>query len=225
MQGVGGMGEPIRFYIDSGDVYHLVYCDESSKIDVDSTYAYTEYHHSYSRDGGKTWEGPFFLFDIKNENEAEWTPSIEDVAIFEDSNGRLQIAVVYEKFSCPNVEVTTLNADSFEVEKAEGYFGDEKTSEVLSQLPIDEMSIYHGMVFQTVVADNKDKLHFVTNGVDAQFWDVSQLDGGVWSLRDIQKPSEEAYLTAVFLRSNGNLAILSKEYCEPLYYAEITPVQ
>jgi len=219
--GVGDLSKSICFIIGSDNVYHLVGSDEIYGLSAPFSSEYPKFLHSYSRDGGKTWENPSHI--IESENEFKYV-SVEKLSISEDAKGNLQVVVVYEQWAQPYILVTTLKHDSFEVETTEGFFGDEQTTEALKQLPIDEMSVYYGMEFQTVVADANGKLYFITNGVDAQYWVISQIEGNSWALLDIEKSDEKAGLAAICLRRNGNLALLSKVYAEHLYFAEI-PVE
>jgi len=150
---------------------------------------------------------------------------VKDVFVDEDKSGNLRITVLYDKYAQPQVRVTTLNHDTFEPDISNGWFGDKQTTEALELTPIDEVSVYHGMEFQTVVNDPAGRLHFITDGVSAEYWDISHVEGNVWLLRDIEKPMENATLVAVYMRSNGNLVLLANEYGGRLFYAEITPVR
>ena len=228
VKGVGDMCEPVRFYIDGENVYHLLYCDENSRIDSGGGVCFKNYCHSFSRDGGATWEGPAQVFENEptiTESGQRIPKSIEDVFVDEDKSGNLRITVLYDKFAQPQVRVTTLNHDTFEPDISDGWFGDKQTTEALELTPIDEVSVYHGMEFQTVVTDPAGRLHFITNGVSAEYWDISHVEGNVWLLRDIEKPMKNATLVAVYMRSNGNLVLLANDYGELLFYAEITPAR
>lgn len=220
VQGIGDMCDSVRFYIDSGNVYHLMYCDESTK--VPESYRYTAYHHSYSRDGGETWEGPFVLFENRMDiyENGNTYKQIEDVSIYEDSEGNLQIPVILSEIHPTSILTVSLKAGTFEA-MPERFFGGEETRDALLPLPLEETSKYHGMQFQTVLSDSGGNLHFITNGVNAQPWVISWIEENTWALRDIEQPEEDANLVAIFQRRNGNFALLSKEYGKGLYYAEI----
>jgi hypothetical protein len=217
-QGVGALSEAVYFVIDSKNVYHLLGCDDSSLIPDSYPDSYTRYLHSYSLDGGKTWKGPFTLFD--------GSTAINRVAFEQASDGSLHLMAYYSPSKGPRLLTTVLKPDGYEAANPEEYFSDEQIAEDLGSLSWEERSKYQSMSFRSVLFDGKGKLHYIAegSGPDHPALDLTQIKGNAWAIRGIEKPQATAELTTILLRRDDSFLLLAKETGKEnpaLYYAEI----
>ena len=218
VQGVGDIGLFAYFYIDSGNVYHLMGCDENSLIHPGwYPKEYSRYYHSYSCDGGMTWEGPSTTFD----NDTY----ISKISFAEDSNGNLNLMAYYPGSDESSLLVTTLKPDSYNASTSEGYFGEKQMEEDLRELPYEERLMYSSIPFRAMLFDSNGRPHYIAVGSWSDpFFDMTQIKGNAWAVRDIDKPEDDAEIIILLPRRNGNFLILAKATgkMEPeLYYTEI----
>ena len=216
--GVGNLSEFPKLYIDDANVYHLMGCDATSLVYGNYLDGYTRYLHSYSRDGGQTWEGPATVFDGAD--------PIGQISYIADSNRNLHIMAYYPGSDQASLLTTTLRPDSFEGGMLEGYFGSKQMDEDLWELPYEESRLYSSIYFRELLLDSREKQHYLAEGGSWEelFWDMTQINGNTWAIRDIEKPEDGAELIMMFLRRNGNFILLAKATgkIEPeLYYTEI----
>lgn len=211
-EGVGDLSRYSSFHIDGGNAYHLMGWDESSS-DPDSFYpSYTRYIHSNSRNGGKTWEGPFVVF------ENEGGMGNDEVSVAETPDGGLRLTAYYSRSDQRRL-MTTLTPDSARFETPEEYYNYRQFFDGLETLPYEEAMKYGldqtGFLW-AVPFDGKGVSHYITE----KFWDITQTGGNVWVAREIKKPEEDAAPAVVLLRRNGNFVLLAKT-ADKLYSAEI----
>ena len=205
--GVGDLSEAAYFYIDGANVYHLMGCDENSLVPGSYPPAYTRYLHSYSGDGGKTWQGPSAVFDCEG--------PISRVAFAAGPDQVLHLMA-----DSSSLLVATLTPDDFAAGAPEAHFGAEQMDEYTWDLPYEERLRYSFIDCQSVLLDGEGGLHYMANG----FWDMTRLGGDAWAVRDMEKPAEWSELATIFLRRDGSFALLAKETgsMEPLlYFAEM----
>ena len=215
VSGIGDLTDFTYFYIDSNNVYHLMGCDEKSLIPGSYPQRYTRYLHSYSFDGGKTWEGPDIIFD--------GGAQIDSISYEEDSSGNL-IIMAYCESDEAALLITTLKPDSYKAGTPEGFFGSNQLEQDLRDLPYEERIEYSSIPFRAMLLDSNDQPHFFTAGSSSDpFWDMTQIKGNAWAVSELTKPEEGAELTEIF-RCNGSFIFVAKGtgQMEPtLYYAEI----
>lgn len=235
VQGVGDIGidfsakpvdKNVFFYIDSRNVYHLIGLDANSPMTSASgivSVIFAEWCiHSYSRDGGKTWEGPFTVFDGEE--------PISRILLVEDAKGNLMLMAYRPGSDEASLLFSTLKPDSYKAGTPEGYFGEKQMDEDLWEMPYEERMRYSSIEFQGMLLDSMDMPHFVGSASLEPslhtFYDITQISENAWSVRDIEKPEGDyVNIVTMFLRRNGNFILLASESgkLEPimLFYAEI----
>ena len=193
----------VYFYIDSGNVFHLIGYDRNAPCPGLYSPSYTRCLHSISRDGGMTWEGPFVLFDGAD--------PISRISFAEDSKGNLRLMAYRPGSDDASLLTATLEPDSYAAGAAEGHFGGARMEEYLRDLPYEERMGYENLSFWGVLPDGKDDPHYITGGSWTDpFWDMTRIEGNAWAIRDIEKPDEGAELVSMFLRDNGDFVMLAK---------------
>ena len=231
IQGVGDLasninleiGDNLYFYIDGKNVYHLIGSDSNYAITGYPAPTYSRCIHSYSSDGGKTWKGPFTLFDGDGH-------TISTVSFAEDSKGNLNLMA-----HCPGSDeatllLLTLAPDSYTAGAPDGYFGSEQMQDDLWAQEEERWIEYTSIDYRDILFDNEDKPHFTgltttMTPFENPYYDITQIKGNAWAIRDIEKPDGEyVKILAKFLRRNGNFILLASEsgVIEPtLFLAEI----
>ena len=216
--GVGNLGDFPKFFIDDANVYHLMGCDVPSLVYGNYLDGYSRYLHSYSRDGGQTWEGPTTVFD--------GVDPIGQISYVAGANRNLHIMAYYPGSDHASLLTATLKPDNFEIGTPEGYFGSNQMDEDLRELPYEEGSLYSSIYFRELLLDSAGRPHYLAEGSwEELFWDLTQINGNAWAIQEIEKPQGDwPELITMFLRRNGNFILLAKETgkIEPeLYYTEI----
>ena len=227
MQGIGDIEDEyhdkridkkVLFYIDSANVYHLIGLDENSVLDDHRPLQYTRCIRSYSRDGGKTWEGPFTAFD------GEYR--VNRISFAEDTKGNICIMANYPESDEATLMVSSLKPDKLDAGATEGYFYEKQ----INDFDYNEWDEFINLKFSDIFFDSKDILHFITGmGRDMwenPFWDMTQIKGNEWAIRKIDKPVgyDDAEILAFSMRRNGDFVLLANERGveEPmLFYAQI----
>jgi len=211
--------QTVYFYIDSGNVYHLIGFDRDSLFSEQYPPSYTRCLHSYSRDGGKTWEGPFIVFDAAD--------PISRISFAEDLSRNLHIMAYCEGSDTASLLTVTLTPENYagETGTPEGHFGSVSMDEVLRDLPYEERKNYGNLSFRDILLDSDDVPHYIAGGSWSDtFRDITRIEENAWAIRDIEKHAEGAELVAMFLRRSGDFIMLAKEADITgtiLYYAEI----
>jgi hypothetical protein len=147
-----GKMEAVRFFIDSRGVFHLIGMDTDSMIPDSYPYAFTRCIHSFSRDGGKTWEGPFAVFDSGN--------AITQPAIVEDNTGALHLMACQFEVDQPALLTATLRPDGYTADDVQGYYNALQIQKDLDGQPWEEIMMYMGLSFRWLLVDDTGTNHY-----------------------------------------------------------------
>lgn len=214
-----GKMEAVRFFIDSHEVFHLIGLDTDSMIPDSYPYAFTRCIHSFSRDGGKTWEGPFAVFDSGN--------AITQPATVEDNTGALHLMACQFEVDQPALLTATLRPDDYRAVDMQGYYNALQIQKDLDGQPWEEIMMYMGLSFRWLFVDDTGTNHYFADSMNNNTLELTLADGNAWAVRVFDKPEDAANIKSFLLRRNGNLFLeaVANGGMEPKLYLAEVPAQ
>ncbi len=156
--------------------------------------------HSYSKDNGATWEGPYTVL--------EKLPNFT-FACSGDTNGNIRLLINKERYDTntePHLILCTLKAGSYEVASSQAYLSSDEKRSVPNGDP--ELSSFHFCVFHSMRQNKDGSLYFI--GMSSLDYYVATLKkNGTWDIRMLSAP--DISLRGVFFRNSGNLFVFGSD--------------